>query len=341
MASDLFDNREIWSADPVKAFAGFVQTEEFLKLGRRSPPKVEGELQPMRASSAQVYLHMFTRFARWMAREHITIYEVTPDHLRSFLEFKEQIEGKPARKLTSAIRERYLRVLERVFTHLNVIDNPARIVAYEMFQTNNRGKDKPKAHLTDAQQVAFLRALPQSAPFDENNPHSPSWKRRRDRAMLAMLIGAGLKVSEVIGIKTSSVGEKDASGSIPVTVTPKSVGGVVEFHKTQLRPFATQDVERWLAERRLQLIPGDLLFPANLQGEKLDKATVYRHVKATFERANIFAAHKGGRTLRNSFAARELAETGNVELVGQFLGHKKRKSTEHYRLRKSTNSLLK
>jgi integrase/recombinase XerD len=77
-------------------------------------------------------------------------------------------------------------------------------------------------------------------------------------------------------------------------------------------------------------IPGILLFPATLDGGTLDKATVYRQVKATFERAAINVERLGGRTLRNSFAVRELKEGASIELVGEFMGHRKRKSTEHY-----------
>jgi site-specific recombinase XerD len=53
-------------------------------------------------------------------------------------------------------------------------------------------------------------------------------------------------------------------------------------------------------------------------------------VKATFARAGIEVSRQGGRTLRNSFAARELKAGGAIELVGEFMGHRRRRSTEHY-----------
>jgi integrase/recombinase XerD len=86
----------------------------------------------------------------------------------------------------------------------------------------------------------------------------------------------------------------------------------------------------WMKERIALDIPGPLLFPATLNGGRLDKATVYRQVKATFARAGIEVSRQGGRTLRNTFAVRELKAGGGIELVGEFMGHRKRRSTEHY-----------
>lgn len=145
-----------------------------------------------------------------------------------------------------------------------------------------------------------------------------------------MMLGAGLKVSEVIGTSTEHVGTPDATGCLPVTVSPVSTAGTSRWHQTQLRQFATHEVLIWKTERMLLKIPGPLLFPASLQGGRLDKATLYRQVKATFQRAGIDIQRLGGRTLRNSFAVRELNDGVSIELVGEFMGHRKRKSTEHY-----------
>jgi site-specific recombinase XerD len=148
--------------------------------------------------------------------------------------------------------------------------------------------------------------------------------------MQALMLGAGLKVSEVVGLYIRNIGETDSTGSMPIAISPAAAGGTVRPHQTQLRPFAVAEVSAWLRERRQLRIPGELLFPATLKGGRLDKATVYRQVKATFARAGIDVLRQGGRTLRNSFAVRELRAGGSIELVGEFMGHRKRRSTEHY-----------
>jgi integrase/recombinase XerD len=65
---------------------------------------------------------------------------------------------------------------------------------------------------------------------------------------------------------------------------------------------------------------------------------VYRQVRATFERAGIDVARLGGRTLRNAFAVRELKQGGSFELVGEFMGHRKLRSTQAYAPTPSTNA---
>jgi integrase len=57
---------------------------------------------------------------------------------------------------------------------------------------------------------------------------------------------------------------------------------------------------------------------------------VYRQTKATYERAQLPVPRRGGRTLRNSFAVRELRAGVDIERVGEFLGHRLRRSTEYY-----------
>jgi hypothetical protein len=48
----------------------------------------------------------------------------------------------------------------------------------------------------------------------------------------------------------------------------------------------------------------------------LDKATVYRQIRKTFEAAKIELPRRGGRTLRNTFAAQEIrAGASNAELI--------------------------
>jgi hypothetical protein len=62
----------------------------------------------------------------------------------------------------SEIRRRYLGMLERVYAHLKV-PNPAQHASFEVFKSGDRaalGINNQKVFLSDAQQLAFMRALP-------------------------------------------------------------------------------------------------------------------------------------------------------------------------------------
>jgi integrase/recombinase XerD len=340
----LFDNARIWETDPLIAFEAFVLSPEFQLLGKRKPSVENGAVPTtMRPSSAKIYILMFGKFLRWLGERNLHLIDVDSEDIMAFLEHGSDTAAgdqaaKSTKDLNSSIRIRYLRIFERVFQHLRIHPNPARHAAFNIYKSGNkslRGQDVDKVAMTDAEQAAFMDALPaapRSMQADDTAaaPGIQGWKRRRDRAMQAMMLGAGLKVSEVIGMATDSVGTIDATGCVPVTISPASTAGTSRWHQSQLRAFAVAEVLAWRNERIALKIPGILLFPATLDGGTLDKATVYRQVKATFERAAINVERLGGRTLRNSFAVRELKEGASIELVGEFMGHRKRKSTEHY-----------
>lgn len=348
--SSLFDNISTWQREPLLAFQSFVISPEFQLLGKRTKAN-DAIVQPtqMRASSAKIYTLMFGKFLRWLDERELSLLTATNTEILAFLEHGSaptefQSEKIQKKDLNSSIRIRYLRMFERVYQHLQIHPNPARHAAFDIYKSSNkalRGNDLDKVAMSGDEQNAFMAALPPAPPTPvvvqpasvANPENLRGWKRRRDRAMQAMMLGAGLKVSEVIGIITESIGAIDATGCIPVTISPGSTAGTSRWHQTQLRQFAVHEVNAWKRERIALGVPGPLLFPASLQGGILDKATVYRQVKATFERAAITVDRSGGRTLRNTFAVRELQQGAPVELVGEFMGHRKRKSTEHYILK--------
>ena len=147
--NELFNARSIWLSQPQKAFDAFVQSPEFLELGRRLPEmEGAGELsqpRPMRKSTANTYRAMFGNFLRWLDKpaHNIAFLTVTSDHLRLFLDQRHDDDpGK--KKLNSTIRVRYLRMLERVFAHLDIEPNPARHAAFDVYKQAAGGKDVAK-----------------------------------------------------------------------------------------------------------------------------------------------------------------------------------------------------
>jgi integrase/recombinase XerD len=324
----LFDNPEDWKASPLEGFKGFVQSRKFLELGRRRPAmKSNDQPHPMRASSAAQYVSMFKMFAGWLERNRLTVFDVQTRHILQFLDERAEIPTE-GRKLArnSRIRTKYVRMLERVYTHLRVQPNPAQGAAFNVKDTLGKaGTDEAMVILSDTQLDAFMEALP--VPDGES---AAAWKRRRDRAIQMIMVGAGLKVSEVIGLYLENLEPADATGSLPITVHPASTDGTSREHRTLLRPFAVPEVQFWLNERTRLNIPGQLVFPTDLIGNGMWQSTVFRQTKETFRRAGITASHQGGRTLRNTFAVRELLSGTPSETVREYLGLFEQKSMLTY-----------
>lgn len=318
----MFAARGIWESDPVKAFDAFVASVEFARMTRRLADGCpESAIPALRPQSRQIYHAMFRRFHGWMVDQGIMLSAMTPQAVERFLQSRNR-KGQP---MQSAIRMRYLRMLERVFSHLGFDPNPAARVAQEAFRNETAGKDQPKAWLSEAEQAAFLAALP--------NPEN--WKARRDRAMLCMLLGAGLTVDQVSRLKTNEVGARDEMGEVPITVSPPAdTRGLRREHRTILRAFAAREVLAWKDERVEAGIAGPFLFPSTLAGKQINKTTIFLIVKGNFKRAQLDPGRYGGRTLRNSFAVRELQADGvsraSVQLIGEQLGLHLRRSALPY-----------
>ena len=327
MKNSLFDTGHFWVSDPMTPFKAFIASSEFVELGRRVPAFRDPEkpVEPLRPATAHIYTLMFGKFNRWMRDHGKTLFTVSDDDILQFLNSRVVDDNGEGEQLKSTIRVKYVRMLERIFQHLEVSPNPAQSTAFQIYKTAGAsGKDLDMVVMDDAQQQAFMSALPVA------NDTPAGWKRRRDRAMQALMLGAGLTVAEAMHAKLRDLGTADSAGSLPVTVRPESSLSTTREHRTLLRPFALPEVMQWVEERRKLDIPGQLLFPASLAtGKPLDKATVYRQVKKTFARAGLEMPRQGGRTLRNSFAVREL-EQESVERVAELLGLERHRSTEYY-----------
>lgn len=309
----LFDSPETWLNAPKEAFAAWVVSDSFSTNKR-------GEPQPLRDSSIKVYRAMFGKFADQVlspsAGSHggRTLPEVATDDIRRFLD---------GNKLTKGIRHRYVRLLERTFDLLCnkglMQTNPARGLAMQQPTRSGKGNEKTQ-WLSAEQQAAVLGAL----------PAGDSWKDQRSRAMIATVLGGGLKVSEVIKLSTGNIGLKQEDGSVFVDVYP---GGAGRWHRTRVAPFAAGMLLQWASARGDLKIPGHLLFPAGPAGGTLHPATVYRQVKAVLAAAGVpedLIKRRGARTLRNSFALRELEHGASAALVGEYLGHRADRSTRYY-----------
>ncbi|MFD2274284.1 tyrosine-type recombinase/integrase [Undibacterium arcticum] len=293
-------------------------------------PDVKEAPRPIRESSVKVYLSMFGKYLRWLEHRQLHLLDVKASDIDAFME--ERMSGKrgKARDLSSrSIRKSYLRLLERMYEHLKLVPNPAKDAMFHASkQDGGLGRDAHLVSLSPEQIAAFMAALPEINDFPKN------WKRRRDRAMLCLMLGAGLRVSEVIGMYIENIGLPNDNGSIRVTVSAASNDGTSRWHQTQLRAFAAPDVLAWVEERKRMDMPDQMLFPANEKGVRLDKATLYRQAKKTFARAGIDVARHGGRTLRNAFAVNELEGGTPPEEVTEFLGLHKQKSINIYLTRK-------
>ena len=146
---------------------------------------------------------------------------------------------------------------------------------------------------------------------------------QRNKAIVEVLYGSGLRVSELIGIKLSNVYLNEAY----MLVEGKG-------NKQRLVPLSPQSVKQiglWKIDRNLLQIQKDnedFLF-LNRRGKKLTRAMIFEIVKNLAERVGI-QKNISPHTFRHSFATHLLENGASLRAIQQLLGHESITTTELY-----------
>lgn len=145
----------------------------------------------------------------------------------------------------------------------------------------------------------------------------------RDRAMLEVLYASGLRVSELVGLKTVQVGLQDGV----LQVTGKG-------SKERLVPFGAEAgdwLQRYLSEARAQILgerSSDTLF-VTTQGHGMSRQMFWKLIRKYAILAGI-TQHLSPHTLRHAFATHLLNHGADLRVVQMLLGHADISTTQVY-----------
>jgi integrase/recombinase XerD len=145
----------------------------------------------------------------------------------------------------------------------------------------------------------------------------------RDRAMLELMYASGLRVSELVGLKSVHVGLREAV----LRITGKG-------SKERLVPFGEEAhvwLVRYLQEARSELLKGqrsDALF-VTVQGAAMSRQMFWKLVKKYAIEAGI-TAPLSPHTLRHAFATHLLNHGADLRAVQLLLGHADLSTTQIY-----------
>jgi len=172
------------------------------------------------------------------------------------------------------------------------------------------------------------RSLPKSLNEDEvlallNAPNLNEPAGLRDRAMLELLYACGLRVSELVTIKTTEVSVNDSV----VRVTGKG-------SKTRLVPMGEEAADwigRYLKEARPEILQkrlSDALFVTN-RGDEMTRQAFWYLIKRYALLAGI-SKHMSPHVLRHAFATHLLNHGADLRVVQMLLGHSDISTTQIY-----------
>jgi integrase/recombinase XerD len=255
-------------------------------------------------NSLDAYRRDMRLFADWLHQERAKdVYAVEADDLNAYFAARH-----PSTKAASANRR--LAVLKR-FYQLALRQHKIQADPCLRMKSAKQAPRFPKT-LTEAQVEALLAA-----------PDIGTSLGLRDRTMLELMYASGLRVSELVLLKSIEVGMNEGV----LRITGKG-------NKTRLVPFGAEAriwIERYLKEARPAILNGqidDALF-VTARGGAMTRQMFWTLIKKHALKANINAP-LSPHTLRHAFATHLLNHGADLRVVQLLLGHSDISTTQIY-----------
>lgn len=262
----------------------------------------ERSLSSLAERSVEAYLSDLRLFAEWVARSGIEhpggVTRTTIRRYVAYLTTRRFARRSIARKV-AAIR-RYFRFAVR--TGIVPIDPTAGV------QVAGGAGRLPR--VLDHREIDHV--LEAAPPAEE-----PDWRRRRDDAVLEVLYGSGLRVSELCSLDLDSV-DLDR-GAVRV------LGKGGRERRVPLADPAVTALRRWIEVRHEVVLAdqGNALF-GNERGRRLTP----RDVRRLLDRRSAVPTHP--HALRHTFATHLLDGGADLRAVQELLGHRDVATTQRY-----------
>ena len=149
----------------------------------------------------------------------------------------------------------------------------------------------------------------------------------RDRAMLELFYGSGIRLSELVGLDLKDI--RFDEGILRI------IGKGGKYRVVPLGRKAEGILKEYLNEREIKLASGNFAEPSgnavflNLRGRRLTPRSVSRIVKSYLLKSSE-QQRLSTHSLRHSFATHLLEAGANLRAVQQMLGHSSLKTTQKY-----------
>ena len=255
-------------------------------------------------NSVAAYELDFKRLKTYMDSHQIDVVHASFDDLQAFVfeTFKEIKSAKTQARLLSSIHSFYRFLLY----HHYIEQDPSELIEMPRIE-----KKLPEV-LSIEEIDAMIGQIDMSKP-----------EGHRNRAIIEMLYGSGLRVSELTELRLSNIYRKEGYMRI--------LGKGNKQRLVPISPVADEQFGYWLQDRsKLDIKPeaSDIAF-LNHYGRQLTRAMIFTIVKRLAEAAGIrktISPH----TLRHSFATHLLQNGADLRIIQQLLGHESIVTTEIY-----------
>ncbi|MFN1651798.1 tyrosine recombinase XerC [Vibrio rotiferianus] len=143
----------------------------------------------------------------------------------------------------------------------------------------------------------------------------------RDRAMMELMYGAGLRLAELVSIDVRDVHLR--SGELRV------IGKGDKERKVPFSGMATEWVGKWLRVRGDLAASGEPALFVSKLGTRISHRSVQKRMAEWGQKQSV-ASHISPHKLRHSFATHMLESSNNLRAVQELLGHENISTTQIY-----------
>lgn len=272
-------------------------------------------------NTAQAYASDLLQYAGWLGKEGILkASAIEPSHV---LRYAHVLRSAQYSSATHG----------RIYSPTSIARKLAAVRSWHRFLAREKEYSDPSARL-DASKLP--RRLPRVLSADEvrallASPRASTPEGVRDRALLELLYGCGLRASELCALRESDVDAKNgfvrATGKGSKTrIVPigEAAGAALADYLSFSRPKL---LERRSTQRSARRLPADLF--VGDKGQPLSRVTLYQIVRWHAERAALpdwVTPH----TLRHSFATHLLQGGADLRAIQEMLGHVDIATTQIY-----------
>lgn len=282
-----------------------------------------------RASAVRFYRDMWEVFVSWCLAQQpvVRLSTLTVADIRLFFSTRSnKVDGA-----TEALGPRYIWRLARLIDRVQLASAQRNLAtpntaAADFIQNtlvvryaNANGSDLPN-FLPAADARSLVSFLSHIRPRARGPNSTYAWQELRNRASVAVQLGAGLTPGEIRSLKLTDV--KIAGGrlaAVPWKLHVAATGNTAS-HETPIALWAGQLLKLWLEARTALGIDGDWLFPSTKSGKQWGKASQHACVQQVLDDADVEDHGGGSFRLRHTFAVRQLRRGKSPADVARWLG---------------------
>ena len=282
---------------------GLRSTDSVSMLGKEYHAYLKLE-KGLSANSVEAYERDYQRLKAYMDAHGLDVVRASFDDLQAFVfdTSKDIASVRTQARLIAGIHSFYRFLLY----HHYIEQDPS-----ELLET-----PKKELHLPDVLSLEEIDKMVAQIDMSKSESH-------RNRAIIEMLYGRGLRVSELVNLRLSDIYLKE--GYMRIT------GKGSKQRLVPISPVAAEWFGYWLLDRNALAVKSEAMDIAfvNRYGRQLTRAMIFTIIKNLARAAgiqNTISPH----TLRHSFATHLLQNGADLRIIQQLLGHESISTTEIY-----------